>query len=116
MTMFRVPHATSAGTAHLITLLGIGVAGYHEFAAYRPPSPLLPGRKDAMSFKRIRIDAGWFVLLGALLFAAAGRAQEVSIGIVPSLIKDLSEGQQKFIRGEFPILVKEFTGLDGKLV
>jgi len=69
-----------------------------------------------MSFKRIRIDAGWFVLLGALLFAAAGRAQEVSIGIVPSLIKDLSEGQQKFIRGEFPILVKEFTGLDGKLV
>ena len=39
----------------------------------------------------------------------------LSIGIAPSMLKDLTEGQQTFISGEFPLLVKQFTGLDGKL-
>lgn len=40
----------------------------------------------------------------------------LSIGIAPSMLKDLSAGQQTFITGEFPLLVKQFTGLDGNLV
>ena len=39
----------------------------------------------------------------------------LSIGIAPSMLKDLTDGQQTFISGEFPLLVKQFTGLDGKL-
>lgn len=69
-----------------------------------------------MSVTTLRFDARWLALVAVLHGAAAAPAQEISIGIVPSLMNDLSAGQQKFIRGEFPILVKEFTGLDGKLV
>jgi ABC-type phosphate/phosphonate transport system substrate-binding protein len=85
-------------------------------AAYRPSPTLLAGREETMSVKTLRIHAPWLALFAVLLGTLAAPAQEVSIGIVPSLMKDLSAGQQKFIRGEFPILVKEFTGLDGKLV
>jgi ABC-type phosphate/phosphonate transport system substrate-binding protein len=84
-------------------------------AAYRPSPTLLAGREETMSVQTLRINAIWLALFTVLLGTLAAPAQEISIGIVPSLMNDLSAGQQKFIRGEFPILVKEFTGLDGKL-
>ena len=40
---------------------------------------------------------------------------KVHIGMVPSLMADLSDGQKKFIGDEFPLLVKDFTGLPGQL-
>jgi ABC-type phosphate/phosphonate transport system substrate-binding protein len=41
--------------------------------------------------------------------------EKIEIGIVPSLIVDLSIGQQKFINDEFPLLVRDFTGHPGVL-
>src|SRR5690349_6217368 len=67
-----------------------------------------------MHLRDARTTVAW---LGFLTLAAApAPAQEISIGVVPSLFADLTPGQQKFIRGEFPVLVKEFTGLSGKMV
>jgi ABC-type phosphate/phosphonate transport system substrate-binding protein len=57
-------------------------------------------------------------LVGLLLAVATTAAQnpgKVTIGLVPSMTKELSEAQQKFIAEEFPQLVKEFTGLGGDL-
>jgi ABC-type phosphate/phosphonate transport system substrate-binding protein len=56
-----------------------------------------------------------FVCLVPLAAAFAQGPGIVEIGIVPSLLADMSKGQQKFISEEFPLLVKEFTGLPGQL-
>jgi ABC-type phosphate/phosphonate transport system substrate-binding protein len=48
--------------------------------------------------------------------AVPASAQTVSIGIPPSLVQDMSVGQLKFFNNEFPAMVKEFTGIDAKLV
>lgn len=55
------------------------------------------------------------VLLASSTLLVAQSGGKVVIGIVPSLIAELSDAQQKFVREEFPLLVKEFTGLDGEL-
>src|SRR5688572_29572779 len=55
-------------------------------------------------------------LLGSLLVGAApALAQDpevIKIGIVESLIKDLTPGKQKLLQTEFPDLVKDFTGFN----
>jgi TRAP-type uncharacterized transport system substrate-binding protein len=55
-----------------------------------------------------------------LLFPATGLlAQELEIynlGLVDSIVKDLSPGKKKLLESEFPDLVKEFTGLNSKVV
>lgn len=55
------------------------------------------------------------LMLGVIAATWAQGAGTITIGIVPSLLADLSEGQQKFIGEEFPLLVKDFTGLTGTL-
>lgn len=55
---------------------------------------------------------GLLIALGSLHAQAPGK---VTVGIVPSITKDLSEAKQKFISDEFPTLVKDFTGLGGDL-
>lgn len=53
-----------------------------------------------------------WLALSAPVVAAQG---PISIGIAPTLMDDLNPGQQRFVKGEFPLLVKDFTGLDGTL-
>ncbi|MCI0684081.1 MAG: PhnD/SsuA/transferrin family substrate-binding protein [Gemmataceae bacterium] len=50
--------------------------------------------------------------LGAGHPAPADDPQVIKIGIVDSLIRDLSPGKQKLLETEFPDLVKEFTGFN----
>lgn len=60
---------------------------------------------------RIRTLIVSCVLGFALLLPAAGQEPDViHVGIVESLIKDLSPGKRKIIDSEFPDLVKDFTG------
>src|SRR4051794_15450621 len=102
MTMVRVPRAFDWACLPYRASRHAN-SRYHEprRTGRRCPSA---GRDDTMRFMRTSLLG----LFGCLTFAAAAPAQEVSIGIVPSLMNDLTSGQQKFIRGEFPILVKEF--------
>lgn len=61
---------------------------------------------------------GWF-LVGGAPFAAPVAAQDpdiIKIGIVESLIKDLTPGKQKLLQTEFPDLVKEFTSINSILI
>ncbi len=53
--------------------------------------------------------------LFSLKAAIAQPPAKVHIGMVPSFTADLSTGQQKFLGEEFPLLVKDFTGLPGQL-
>jgi ABC-type phosphate/phosphonate transport system substrate-binding protein len=52
----------------------------------------------------------------ALVLIAAGvapaSAQPISIGLPPSLTQDMTTGQLKFLKDEFPVMVKDFSGLD----
>ena len=66
---------------------------------------------------RFRAFIGVAAFVGFFSIGAAVGQQptKVPIGIVPSLMADLSEGQQTFLGEEFPILVKDFTGLPGQL-
>ncbi len=58
----------------------------------------------------------WGLLLTAGVVHAQGEpAKPLTFGISPSLLKDLSLGQQKFLSEEFPLLIKDVTGLEGKL-
>jgi ABC-type phosphate/phosphonate transport system substrate-binding protein len=56
------------------------------------------------------------LLLALAVFAAAeagpASAQAVSFALPPSLIQDMSIGQKKFVNEEFPIMLKDFTGLE----
>ena len=54
-----------------------------------------------------------FVLCAAGVVPAT--AQTVSIAVPPSLLQDMSTGQMKFVRDEFPRMVHDFTGLDATL-
>lgn len=62
------------------------------------------------------------LLYSALLVVVTGSARSQAppdslvIGIVPSLMDDLTPGQRKFTTDEFPAMVKDFTGMNGKLV
>lgn len=56
----------------------------------------------------------WIVVSPMTTVTAHGQ-EKIQIGIVPSLIVDLSVGQQKFISEEFPLLVRDFTGHPGVL-
>lgn len=47
--------------------------------------------------------------------SAQGNAA-VTIAMVPSLLDDLSKSERKIVDDEFPMLVKDFTGLNGTLV
>jgi ABC-type phosphate/phosphonate transport system substrate-binding protein len=53
----------------------------------------------------------------AVFTAGAGpaAAQAVSFALPPSLIQDMSLGQKKFVREEFPVMLKDFTGLDASV-
>jgi ABC-type phosphate/phosphonate transport system substrate-binding protein len=59
---------------------------------------------------------GLFVVLVLLGAASSAPAQQLSLGAPPSLFADLLPAQVKFINSEFPVMVKEFTGMDGKLI
>jgi ABC-type phosphate/phosphonate transport system substrate-binding protein len=68
-----------------------------------------------MSLRSLRSNA--FVVLMLLGFASSAPAQQaLSLGAPPSLFADLTPAQVKFINSEFPVMVKEFTGMDGKLI
>ena len=60
-------------------------------------------------------------VLGSLLAGGAAPAvaedpEVIKIGIVESLIKDLTPGKQKLLQTEFPDLVKDFTGINSTLI
>jgi ABC-type phosphate/phosphonate transport system substrate-binding protein len=59
------------------------------------------------------------VVLGCGLCTAlssAASAQSLSMAAPPTLFEDLSKGQAKFLNEEFPQMVRDFTGLDAKLI
>jgi len=64
---------------------------------------------------RLRFRAFALLILVPMATGVAHGQEKVRIGIVPSLLVELSIGQQKFIGEEFPLLVKDFTGLPGQL-
>ena len=56
------------------------------------------------------------LLLALAVFAAVpASADPISIGLPPSLVQDMSPGQLKFLNAEFPVMVKDFSGLDAKV-
>jgi len=56
-----------------------------------------------------------WIIVSPMTNGKAHSQEKIQIGIVPSLIVDLSFGQQKFINDEFPLLVRDFTGHPGEL-
>jgi ABC-type phosphate/phosphonate transport system substrate-binding protein len=65
--------------------------------------------------KRSSLLIGLFAGVLSLAPALAQDSRKISIGITPTLVADLSLEKLKFIGEEFPLLVKEFTGLVGTL-
>lgn len=57
--------------------------------------------------RRILTLAG---ILALVLPVSAGDPAVLNIGLVDSLVKDLSPGRKKFVESEFANMVKEFTG------
>jgi ABC-type phosphate/phosphonate transport system substrate-binding protein len=65
---------------------------------------------------RMTLAPGIIALGLIALGVVPASAQTISIGVPPSLMQDMSSGQMKFVKDEFPAMVKEFTGIDSKLV
>lgn len=61
------------------------------------------------------IMIGCGLVLAAASPAPAQDPQVIPIGLVDSLVKDLSPGKRKIVDSDFPDMVKEFTGLASKV-
>src|SRR5262245_25944476 len=64
-------------------------------------------------FNRIMMLASGLALVAAPM--TAQDPQVIPIGLVESLVKDLSPGKRKIVETDFPDMVKEFTGLSSKV-
>ena len=65
--------------------------------------------------KHIALLASCLVVFAASLTTAKD-PDVIHIGMVDSLVKDLSPGKQKIIDADFPDMVKEFTGFGSKVL
>ncbi len=63
---------------------------------------------------RFVLWTGWLIVSAGWSWAAQD-PDVIKIGMVDSLVKDLSPGKQKLIDADFPDMVKEYTGLASKV-
>src|SRR6266850_4051008 len=91
-----------------------GVAPSCSLSAQGCSTPA-PIAKISGMIPRTFMSAGCFLIFAATHLAAAD-PDIIRIGVVDSLVKDLTPGKRKLLDSEFPSLMLEFTGLKSEVV